>query len=88
MSELSKRIEELHLEKQDRLVQQLEENEKKRQTKLIVKGHLDRPYDFVKPELENTYELGKQGRSFSTKGSTKSLNPSKTVDTPFRLPKL
>lgn len=79
MSELSNKIEELQLENQENIIKSLEEREIKRQRKLIIKGHIDKPYD---DECENLVLLNPD----STK--TSKIHSAKSSSTPFRLPKI
>ena len=87
MNELSEKIQKLELEKQDRVIKSLEEQEKKRQYKLIIKGFLDEPYD---DNNGNQNELNKTSESKKSnslvKLSARMVN--KPVNTPYRLAKL
>jgi hypothetical protein len=81
MNELSHRIEQLQLENQDNVIKSLEEREKKRQRKLIIKGYIDRPYD---NDTENLEEISPNSRSISSN----KIKSNSSLDTPFRLPKI
>jgi hypothetical protein len=86
MSELSKRIEQLQLENQENVIKSLEEREKKRQTKLIIKGYIDRPYDNESDDLEIKGQNSRSKSPLSSKLTSKIQSANSL--TPFRLPKI